>query len=413
MKLTPAFFHEKPTRQLLERASAVLGVPLSIHGNNDWHITGWGGCAACAWVNKQEKGKKYCRASRQEFKDVVKQQNSPVTFVCHMGCTCVIAAVTLDDNYILTLGPYIPDTDTTKTKSTVEKSLAALNKSHQDGSGLPFTLDDIRTVPQGSIRAGAEWILEGLRALLNDPSRDDALDSEADLISQDSEPVPSPKRAKGRRPAGATVEVSIMALSLLCGRTKECRAFMADLLDEYKRHPEQIKPGLIRVVSELLDAVKRQGGDIQQAWETYAAFVDAANTLNTPEELLKAAEKVLRRVARTCSADFMDRYVYMPAVVTVLQKEYAREKLLTETAKSTGVALSTITRSLEHKTGANFSEVLGRIRILHARRLLRTTTLPATSIAKLVGIHDQANFGKLFKRYCRDTPGAYRARFRK
>jgi len=57
--------------------------------------------------------------------------------------------------------------------------------------------------------------------------------------------------------------------------------------------------------------------------------------------------------------------------------------------------------------------VLGRIRILHACRLLRTTSLPVTSIAGLVGIHDQANFSKLFLRYRGEPPGAYRARFRK
>ncbi len=414
MKLTPAFFHEEGPRQFLERAAAIMSIPLCIHGKNNWHIAGWGACAACEWVNKQSKGQKSCRASREEYLEVVKSQEAPVTFVCHMGFTCMIAAIVTDDNFTLTLGPYLLEKDTGKTACSAEKSLCAFNKTHVKGTGLPFTLDDIRIASQGTILAGAEWILEGLRALLNDSSREEGAALEEDPISQKGKAMPPPRRAaRGECPEPNHVEVSIMALALLCGRTMECRAFLVDLVEENKRHPGQIKARMMRVLSELFDAVKHQGGDIQKAWNAYTAFVEAANTLNAPEDLLNAAEKVLRRIARTCSAEFTGKNTYMPAVVTALHGGYTGKRLLVKTAATADVAASTITRSLEQKTGATFSEVLGRIRILHACRLLRTTSLPVTSIAGLVGIHDQANFSKLFLRYRGEPPGAYRARFRK
>ncbi len=414
MKLTPDFFHEKETRLFLDRAAAALSVPVSVHGPNDWHITGRGGCAACTWVNKQLKGKQACRASREEYLEMVLRGNVPVTFVCHMGFTCVSAAVIPEDNYTVTLGPYVPDTDTSKTGLAIERGLAALNKTDINRLDPPFTLEDMRTLPQGSVRAATEWILDGLRELFKDFYSNTPEDADEVSGSPTATATPAPKHSQGRhRHRDNPVEVSIMALSLLCGRTQECRTFLLDFLEENKRYPEQLKPGIIRMVSQLVEAVKRQGGDIHAVWSTYTAFVESVNTLNNDESLIAAADKVLRRAARTCSSGFKHKYPYLPKAIIALHVSYHEKKLLTTTAETCDVALSTITRTLEQLTGANFSEVRGRIRILHASRLLRTSTLPASSIAKLVGINDQANFAKLFKRYRGDTPGAYRAYYRK
>jgi len=393
----------------------MVAVPICVHGSNDWRITGWGGCALCAWVNQLPRGKQACRASREEYLEVTRMQDMPVTFVCHMGFTCVIASVLKDDHYTLVLGPYLPEDGPQEIKFVVEEGLAALGKPRETEPPLPFSLEDIRTVPEGSIRATAEWILDEMRSFFYELSQELVADSEETSATPGTSMATartSPSFQK-RRSENSPVEVSLMALSLLCGRTKEPRAFLMDVLDENERHPEHIKPGMIRAVSELLEAAKRQGGNIESVWNTYAHFVASVNALNNREELLKEAEKVLRKTARTCAEDFVKKYTYLPKVVKTLHTSYTKEKLLTETAESTGVALSTITRMVEKKTGATFSELLGRVRILHARRLLRTTDRSATIIARLVGIHDQANFGKLFKRYCNCTPGAYRARFRR
>jgi len=68
---------------------------------------------------------------------------------------------------------------------------------------------------------------------------------------------------------------------------------------------------------------------------------------------------------------------------------------------------------LRRKFGMSFSEYVNRLRIDRAKDLLRRTQLNATQIAQRLGISDQSNFGKLFKRFEGITPLEYRERFGK
>ncbi len=413
MKVSPSFFQEETTRRLLERAVNSTITPLCVRGSNDWFITGWGKCAACKWVNAFPEGKEACRASREEYLEMVRMQETPIPFVCHMGFSCLITVALPGTNYMIFWGPYIHENAGKELEFAVGKGLMALGKLKKIGAPLPFTLEDIRTIPDDAMQASAEWLLDGLNALLNDPSREDTMDWEEDAQDDNTGEAshPRPDAYSGSR-TNNPVEISIMALSLLCGRTKEPRAFLTDLIEEQESIPELMRSRIIRTVMEFLDAAKRQGGHVEAVWKTYAAFVEAANSLDGQDSLLKAAEKVLRKTARLCGDTFAQKYAYMPDVVEALHARHTSEKLLTETAETTGVALSTITRRLEIMTGATFSELLGRIRIIHARRLLRSSAMSSTDIAMTVGIHDQANFSKLFRRYSACTPGAYRARYR-
>lgn len=52
-----------------------------------------------------------------------------------------------------------------------------------------------------------------------------------------------------------------------------------------------------------------------------------------------------------------------------------------------------------------------RLRIEHARELLRTTDLPQRDIAQYCGFADVHHFSKAFKRLTRLPPGAYRTAY--
>jgi len=103
----------------------------------------------------------------------------------------------------------------------------------------------------------------------------------------------------------------------------------------------------------------------------------------------------------------------LPILVQKLHKSYKDDFSLSGFAKEHHVAASTVTRALECRINATFSEYLGRIRIEKAQQLLRDTQLSATTIGKRVGITDQSNFGKLFRQYTGINPGAYRERFQR
>jgi len=73
---------------------------------------------------------------------------------------------------------------------------------------------------------------------------------------------------------------------------------------------------------------------------------------------------------------------------------------------------TTLARRLECVTGMKFGELLKRIRLMQAQRLLRRTSLSATAITRRVGIQDQSNFTKIFKRYTGMTPKEYQMRYK-
>lgn len=412
MKVSPAFFRDPETKRLLDLAAAAAAVPVCIHTGNTMRLMGWGKCTACDWTNGRHDGKEACQACRAEAADTACRQQIPVTFVCHMGFTCVIANALKDTGFTIVLGPYLPAEAADAIEYAVLKGIQGLEKLPNRRERVPFSLADIRIVPQGAIRAATEWLLEGLRTRFEVYSRENAEEAENDLdgVSPTGSESVRPREEGGTPPP---VDIAIVALALLCGRVKEPRAFLVDVFEEAESERKPPQASLIRTISEILDTVQNMGGHIDTAWNAYSRFVDEAIGLNTKEDLLKRAEKVLRCAAQACKGHFEDKACYMPGFMDLLFNDYASGQLLTRSAESAGVAPSSITRMTEKLTGANFSEVLGRIRITQARRLLRSTAMPAAGIAVLVGIKDQSNFGKLFLRYTGCTPGGYRACFHK
>ena len=278
MTVSPAFFQDEETRRLLEMAATAAALPMCLHSGDGLKISGWGGCEACTWVNSHGTGKKACRKCRSDAARLTLLEQVPVTFVCHMGFTCVIAAPFRQGGYTVVFGPFIPADAAQGVEFAVRQGLLSLDTSRPTAQPLPFSIKDVRVVPQGSVRA---------------------------------------------------------------------------------------------------------------------------------------ADRILRGLSRDCAPFFNTRHTYMPLVMASLHRDYASDKLLSRIAREAGVAPSSITRALEKMTGASFSEVLGRIRIHRACRLLRTTAMPTAGIGVLVGISDQSNFCKVFRRYRGCSPGIYREQLEK
>ena len=87
--------------------------------------------------------------------------------------------------------------------------------------------------------------------------------------------------------------------------------------------------------------------------------------------------------------------------------------LLDELAARTGDTPTAITHRLQRNFGFSYSEYVGRLRVEQAKRLMRTTRLSATAVARRVGLSDQSNFTKIFKRHAGMTPLEYRERYGK
>lgn len=69
---------------------------------------------------------------------------------------------------------------------------------------------------------------------------------------------------------------------------------------------------------------------------------------------------------------------------------------------------SFLSRLIQKKTGENFSTILKRIKMEHAKSLLESSDLSVKDISDLVGYESPNHFGRVFKRYYGITPAAFK-----
>ena len=98
---------------------------------------------------------------------------------------------------------------------------------------------------------------------------------------------------------------------------------------------------------------------------------------------------------------------------TILKDKLQEGITLDEVAAIMNCAPSTITKRLQRNFDMSWSEYIGRLRIEKAKDLLRRTKLTHTTIAKRIGIPDQSNFAKVFRKFEGLSPSEYRENYRK
>ncbi len=419
MKASPAFFRSEAVKRLLDRAALVAATPMSLHFSageeNELPIMGWGGCAVCQCVAENADGARACRSSRASASTLASQEKVPVTFVCHLGLTCVCVPALPETEYLITFGPYIPAEAAQDVAHDVRLGLRMFDVALDDDGAPDFTLDDVRIIPAGAVRATAEWLTEGLREAYAACESEEEAEEHSEttgLISDVSAHDSVEKRAFIAETVNAWT--ALAALALLCGHTRIVRAALQDRLDEarllHRQSPESMQLLLTRTVSQILEASGNMGGDMEPAMHRYPLFLAETGDINEPRKLLNAAMRLLRCV-RPKRENAMPGY--LPDLVDIVYKRYKSELTLRDIAADFGVAASSITRALECRVKGSFTEYLGRVRAEHAQRMLRNTRLSAAAVGRRVGIRDQSNFGKLFERYVGMTPGAYRERYKK
>ncbi len=91
-----------------------------------------------------------------------------------------------------------------------------------------------------------------------------------------------------------------------------------------------------------------------------------------------------------------------------LEGNFDRSVSIQETADFVGLSRSHLYRLMMTECGCSPKDMLLDIRMRHARRLLRETTLSLEEIARLIGLQTGAQFGLAFRQTHRQTPGQYR-----
>lgn len=107
--------------------------------------------------------------------------------------------------------------------------------------------------------------------------------------------------------------------------------------------------------------------------------------------------------------DSAGSYIVRKAV-RYIQENYKKHLTLSEVAKQIFVSQWHLSKLLNKYTGKNFSEILNRVRIEEARRLLKDPKRRVGDIAVEVGFSDSAHFCHVFKKQVGISAGEYRNR---
>ena len=84
-----------------------------------------------------------------------------------------------------------------------------------------------------------------------------------------------------------------------------------------------------------------------------------------------------------------------------------------EIATDLATSKRTLSRRVVDETGMTWSNLLRRVRIIHARGLLTTSETQATRVAAEVGYSSQSAFNRAFKEETLQTPSEYMSNYKK
>jgi AraC-like DNA-binding protein len=457
-----AFLRSKAVHRVLARAARAAGMPTSIHHVDDAShegkkLAGAGQCAACKYIADHPGGNDACKASRVRSSQYALTVRKPATFLCHMGFACVSAPAlpSADQGFVLTMGPYCPAEAPELLMEDAMRGLVKLD--HPKLPFFPVPLTDINHVRGESVPALAEWTVDAIEAAWREEQRADAqADAQANL------PVEKPVRGRPRRLRskspdtspyrGAEIAAALASADQTLARTlvktsiaevdtpgeRQLAARRARTLTKefvaagsapgerqlaaprgrvpthaHARDPrvaDRLRARTVALASATLEAAERAGNDTTRPWEQFPAFLNAVRQAQADTDLVKSAMALLSPLVprrQTGAADNvlaeLDRAVMgrMPGPVQ-----------LREIAQRLGKHPTAITHHLQRKYGLSFSQYVARLRIDKAKELLRRTRLGIGEVATRVGISDQSNFTKQFRKFEGLSPVQYREQYR-
>ncbi len=406
------FFQDESAGQLLERSARCAGVPVSlqfVERNQEGNlIRGWGACKLCNFVNDLPEGRRACRQSRKTAASMALRQARAMPFLCHMGFACVSVPALEGEGFVLTFGPYSPQKES---RSLSHDVLAGLNElTGETWDELPEDLDDVHLAPAAAVPAMAEWTVEILSESWQSAHAPVPAASENDPPEEES-PRAVIRKSLAADPYGAVH----IAAALMGGNQPQARAALRGVLAESKKGPRTPlavrRARLITACAATLEAAERAGGQTEEAWGAFPAMLRAVAKARSESDLLNGAMAALgilrRREApghkKAAGGDYT-------RLNTLLTERMVEGITLNEVAHVLGQSPTAITHRLQRKFGMSYSDYLARLRVDKAKELLRRTKLTATEIGKRVGIRDQSNFSKTFRRCEGMSPGEYRRR---
>jgi len=168
------------------------------------------------------------------------------------------------------------------------------------------------------------------------------------------------------------------------------------------------------VFNTLCRLAARDGGVSPWKIDRYSQEVSIAiENAAGIHELAAVQENIL---SKYCSlVQNVQNSMYSPTVqqmINLMETRFSQNLTLAEIARMLSHNSNYLSIRFKEETGKTFSEFLADVRLAFARKLLRETNMPVTSIAAECGIPDNNYFSRLFRKHEHMTPTQFRAKSR-
>ena len=144
-------------------------------------------------------------------------------------------------------------------------------------------------------------------------------------------------------------------------------------------------------------------------------YINKCDETNDPAYMLhyrnRAIEELAGRVKEAQSKPRSSGYV--ERCRDYIRKHYREKIYLEDIADSLGLSPSYLSRLFKKETGICLQDAINEERVYRAGNLLLYSDYSLTEIAHYVGFPNQSYMGKIFKKYKKMTPMAYRDTFQK
>lgn len=134
----------------------------------------------------------------------------------------------------------------------------------------------------------------------------------------------------------------------------------------------------------------------------YASSIENSYISIFLSELLRTYEENYEHYEKTEAYN-----VKIPMILSYM-KSHFMEATLSSTAIVFGYDASYFGKLIKKNTGLNFTDIINRYKVDHARQLLKHTNLPLDQVCSDSGFNERDHFCRIFRKYTGMTPSGYR-----
>jgi AraC-like DNA-binding protein len=173
---------------------------------------------------------------------------------------------------------------------------------------------------------------------------------------------------------------------------------------------EVVRSHFLATLFRLIAAVQKRHSINKKAVDQLADELSSRlEQASRVSQLIEAFRDVLSRLSFYASRALEGpKSIRLAASLQFLQDNFGDQLRLPDVAKKAGFSVPAFSRVFRQATGTSFLSYLRNARVEHAKKLLRTTSLPTAQIALSCGFQSPHHLIRSFKKVTGLTPGEYR-----